>query len=129
MKILICGGRNYDPAMVIIKLSKDNFLENIIRDEFDLAWEDYKNDITIIQGGAKGADLGGKQFADYFGFNIEEYKADWKKYGKAAGPIRNKQMIDEGKPDLVIAFPGGSGTMNMIKQAKDAYIPVYKVGE
>jgi hypothetical protein len=58
---------------------------------------------------------------------MEEYKAKWDKYGKSAGPIRNKKMLDEGKPDLVFAFPGGPGTNNMIKQAKEKNILIYNI--
>ena len=52
------------------------------------------------------------------------YPANWKKHGRAAGPIRNKQMLEEAKPDLVIAFPGGAGTANMVKQAREAGVKV-----
>ena len=52
------------------------------------------------------------------GVVVEEFKADWDKFGRAAGPIRNAQMLREGKPDLVVAFPGGRGTANMVAQAK-----------
>ena len=55
------------------------------------------------------------------------YPADWDTHGRGAGPIRNKQMLEEGKPDLVIAFPGGKGTANMIGQAKEAGIPVREI--
>lgn len=58
-----------------------------------------------------------------------EYKADWTKHGKAAGPIRNKEMIDHAaKLDgILLAFPGGKGTADCIRQAKAAGIPVIKV--
>lgn len=87
---------------------------------------------VLIHGCAKGAD----QLSEYTTremFNTlgtmiayERYPADWEKYGKAAGPIRNKQMLDEGKPDMVIAFlaPDSRGTKNMIEQAEKADIPV-----
>ena len=48
------------------------------------------------------------------------YEAQWDKYGKAAGAIRNQQMLDEGKPELVVAFPGGRGTEDMVNRAKKA---------
>lgn len=75
--------------------------------------------------------------------NTERYPARWddlehpdaiiainkwgKEYNKNAGPIRNRQMIVEGKPDLVIAFPGGNGTNNMISQAILYKINIIKV--
>jgi hypothetical protein len=61
-------------------------------------------DLVIIHGGAKGADTLADQWAITNWVKIEEYKPNWEKHGKAAGPIRNKQMLDEGKPDLVIAL-------------------------
>jgi DNA-binding MurR/RpiR family transcriptional regulator len=67
---------------------------------------------------------------DHPRFEHLSYPADWEAYGKAAGPIRNQRMLDEGKPDLVIAFsdlPTTSGTYDMIKRAKAAGIPVYLV--
>jgi len=55
------------------------------------------------------------------------FPADWGKYSKSAGYIRNKQMLAEGKPDLVVAFPGGKGTANMVKLAKLANIPIHTI--
>jgi len=52
------------------------------------------------------------------------FPPEWKRYGPKAGPIRNKQMLDEGRPDLVVAFPGGNGTNDMVKKAKAAGIEV-----
>ncbi len=59
--------------------------------------------------------------------NLKAIPADWDKFGKGAGPIRNQQMIDEGKPDLVVAFPGGTGTADMVKRAKKHGIEVIEV--
>ena len=55
------------------------------------------------------------------------FPAEWKKHGKAAGPIRNRKMLQDGKPDLVLAFPGGRGTANMVELATDAGIRVMHV--
>jgi hypothetical protein len=73
--------------------------------------------ITIIHGAARGADTLAGLFAKMFGTKVEAYPADWDTHGKAAGPIRNQQMLDEGKPDLVVAFPGGAGTKHMKETA------------
>ena len=54
----------------------------------------------------------------------EEYPAEWGKYGRGADYKRNIQMLKEGDPDLVLAFPGGRGTENMIAEAKKAGVPV-----
>lgn len=53
-----------------------------------------------------------------------EFPADWDKYGKSAGYIRNQQMLDEGCPDYVVAFPGGAGTNMMKRIASKAGVPV-----
>jgi UDP-N-acetylmuramoylalanine-D-glutamate ligase len=55
------------------------------------------------------------------------FPADWKTHGKAAGPKRNRQMLDDAKPDLVVAFPGGRGTDDMVNKAKSRGVPVVRV--
>lgn len=114
MKILVCGGRDYND-----RTSFYYYMDDIAKL--------YGRPITIIEGGARGADRMAQEFAKADGYDLETYPADWKKHGKAAGPIRNKQMLDEGKPDLVVAFPGGKGTQNMVEQAKKANIPVESI--
>ena len=109
MKVLVCGGRNYnEKAIVFSTLASIHDSENITE---------------IIHGGASGADNLADVWAKSMGIPIKEFKADWEKHGRAAGPIRNQQMI-EYKPDLVVAFPGGKGTADMIKKAKTNKIPI-----
>ena len=67
-----------------------------------------------------------RKFAEWQGIPVKTFEADWDRHGKAAGPIRNKQMLDEGKPDLVVAFEGGKGTANMIAQAEAAGVRVFR---
>ena len=50
--------------------------------------------------------------------------ADWKQYGRGAGPIRNREMLQYSEPDIVVAFPGGAGTADMIRAARTAGYPV-----
>jgi len=57
------------------------------------------------------------------------YKADWEKFGKAAGPIRNGDMIRDMAPWFCLAFPGGKGTEDCVNQCKKAGIPVLRVEE
>ncbi len=122
MRILVCGSRDYTNR---IKLWQT--LDEILARFSDLLTTP---DLLLIQGGAKGADDLAKEWANERGINQHEYPADWKKYGKAAGPLRNKQMLDEGKPDLVIAFPKNGnidatkGTKDMVDQAYLRNIPV-----
>lgn len=74
--------------------------------------------IIIVSGGAKGADSLGEQFADKNNLKLEKYPAKWDKYGKAAGPQRNAQMVKNS--DGIIVFWDGksSGTKNLIENAK-----------
>lgn len=58
------------------------------------------------------------------GINRTVFKADWSKDGRKAGPVRNSVMLSVGKPDLVIAFPGGRGTADMVRKAKAKGVPV-----
>jgi hypothetical protein len=81
---------------------------------------------VVIEGEARGADQAAWQWAIQRGVPTAEFPADWETHGKAAGPIRNKQMLKEGKPDMIIAFhkhfEESRGTKNMITQAKKAKI-------
>jgi hypothetical protein len=113
MRILVCGGRDFN---------NDALLNETLN-------QHKCDDLTIIEGGAKGADLGALHWARHNAVPVETYRADWDKYGKRAGYIRNVQMLNEGKPDLVIAFPGGKGTQMMIMLAKSAGVPVVEVTE
>lgn len=109
--ILVCGGRDFKDAKC---------LNTVLSEEVS-------SDDKIIHGKARGADTLADKWARDHNINVKGYAANWTKYGHAAGPIRNKQMLVEGKPDLVIAFPGGVGTANMIKQAEDAGVEVLTI--
>lgn len=121
MRVLICGGRNF----------KNKKLFHKIMNEIDPATDKQilgDPDLVIIHGACStGADKMADEYIVVHCKNFEAYPANWDKYFKAGGPIRNQQMIDEGKPDLVVAFPGGKGTANMIRLAKKANIPVREI--
>lgn len=76
----------------------------------------------IVSGGATGADSLAELYAIKRGYPMKVYKADWDKYGKGAGPIRNTQIVMDS--DLVIAFrkPGSRGTQNTIYQAEQNFV-------
>jgi hypothetical protein len=111
MKALICGGRTYnDRAFLFDTLDR---LGN-------------KLGITsIVQGGAAGADALAREWARNRVVPCETYHADWNAYGRAAGPIRNREMIRDSNPGVVIAFAGGRGTNNLVNQALALDIPTY----
>ena len=80
----------------------------------------------LIHGAALGADSLAAQVAAELGIPIEAHPADWETHKRAAGPIRNAEMVAR-RPDLLLAFPGGKGTANMTRQAIAAGIPVRQV--
>jgi hypothetical protein len=131
LKALVCGGRHYgmvpDPMYTPDKgaiLDMANF--ELRRDErqFMIAKLDEIDPDIIINGAAFGADLIARDWAISRRRGCWTFPADWDRYGKAAGPIRNKQMLEWGRPDIVIAFPGGKGTRGMIALARAAGVPV-----
>jgi hypothetical protein len=82
--------------------------------------------VEIIEGGAKGADRLAREWAIERGVTYTTFKADWGKYRAAAGSLRNTAMLDMGRPSMVLAFPGGKGTANMVKQAQARGVLVVK---
>lgn len=136
MKILVCGGRDFGR----VHPQNENSLEQykFIMDVLGRLMIKYSKeynpkdnwlptDITIISGGASGADSAAIDFAISNFTKLEVYEAAWKTHGKAAGAIRNQQMLDEGKPDLVVAFPGGNGTADMVRRARNKGIEVKEI--
>ena len=125
MKILVCGGRNYNDKNVVFKTLDQACKEFSINYKPNDNW--LPSDITIVHGAAAGADSLADQWAVVNWCGNKPYPADWKKYGRAAGYIRNKKMLDEEHPDLVIAFPGGRGTDMMVGLAKGEKVPIWKI--
>lgn len=81
-------------------------------------------DLHLIHGAARGADTLARCWAESHGVPHTPYPADWTQHGKSAGAIRNRQMIQEGKPELVVAFPGGRGTQDMVDASTKAGIRI-----
>ena len=114
MRILVCGGRDFTGYTLLF-----NILEEIWNREHKPGTE-----FVVIEGDATGADFLAKCWVihefKHPKEHLETYPANWKLYGKKAGPIRNQQMLDEGKPDIVLAFPteNSVGTWDMIERAK-----------
>jgi hypothetical protein len=105
--VLICGSRHYDDEAT---------MRRVLSNELTLLDPNIEDDIRVIHGGATGADsLAAKVLARSI-YSVHAFPADWKKHGKAAGPIRNRQMLDE-RPDLVLAFGDGRGTRDTVAEA------------
>lgn len=112
MRVLVCGGRDYDDYFNIIRV-----LDGINK----------RHPITALgHGDAPGTDRLAGRWARFRKkeWAIKEYPADWDKHGKAAGIIRNREMNHKFKPWLVVAFPGGNGTRDMVNVARKANVKV-----
>jgi predicted Rossmann-fold nucleotide-binding protein len=112
MILIVCGGRDYN---------------NLAAVEHALYVVHAKKGITLlVEGGARGADQLARAWAIKNGVPHKTEEADWRTHGRAAGPIRNGLMLAKYKPDGVVAFPGGSGTADMMAQARAAGVKVWE---
>lgn len=110
MRVLVCGGRNFNDVSLL----------NRTLDAMHAA----ARITTVIHGTYRGADTLAGEWASEHNIRVDAYVPDWDQFGSAAGPKRNARMLSEGNPQLVIAFAGGRGTADMVKQAKLAGVPV-----
>lgn len=106
MRVLVCGGRGFSDRTLLFGV-----LDGIRKQHGPL---------HIIEGAAFGADMLAAQWAIENDQALEEFPADWKSHGRAAGPIRNQQMLADGKPEMAVAFAGGRGTNDMVERIKKA---------
>lgn len=106
MKVLVSGSRHYEDYERVKE----------VLDAYSIS--------HIIHGGARGADRLAGQYGTEMAIPVTVYPAAWDLHGKRAGPIRNTQMLKEGKPDIVVAFLASNsrGTRNMIDQSQHAGI-------
>lgn len=114
LRVLVCGGREYkDKERVYLELD---------------TLDSHFGPLLIISGVARGADSFGIDWGEERGYEVLKFPADWHTYGRAAGHIRNQQMLQTALPDLVLAFPGGTGTADMVRRALKAGVEVKKIG-
>lgn len=111
LRLIVCGGRDYaDRDHVFATLDHIHAQRNIA---------------LIIEGGATGADRLAREWAQDRGVPFRTEPANWTQFGRAAGPLRNARMLAL-EPDGVVAFPGGRGTENMVRQAEEDGVPVMR---
>ena len=117
MKILVCGGRDY---------YDENKIMEVLTDVIGL-----EKNVLVIHGACKtGTDSIVQKFCDSYLVTTKPYPANWEKFGRRAGPIRNQQMLDDNPDiDVFIAFPGGAGTKDMVKKAMQSKIPRINICE
>lgn len=113
MRAIVCGGRDFGDWF-LLKNTLDGIHAETPLDR-------------VATGAAPGADTLADTWARSRGIRVERYYALWRTHGNAAGPIRNQKMLDDERPDIVIAFPGGRGTADMVRRAEGAGVPVRHV--
>jgi hypothetical protein len=118
LRVIVCGDRDWEDQGAV-----DLFLD---------ALEALYHSLVLIEGCAPGADHCAEVWAQQRELSPHEhFPANWSEQGKAAGPIRNRQMLREGKPDLVLAFHddivNSKGTKDMVSIAKDAVVVTYVI--
>jgi hypothetical protein len=112
-RVLVCGGRDFSDAAWLARI-----LDHL---------HDASPFELLIHGGARGADTLAGNWAKARGVPVQVFRADWDKHGKVAGILRNKQMLEEGKPSLVVGFPGGRGTADMMRRTAEAGVDWLRV--
>lgn len=121
-RVIICGSRTWDDDQII-----DVIVSGLAQEYAPL---------VVIHGAAPGADSMAEESAhvdQVRGRNVDvvPFPADWNRHGRAAGPLRNQQMLEDGKPDWVIAFTdnleASRGTRDMVRRAHKAGVPCYIV--
>src|SRR5262249_443502 len=116
MRVLVCGGRDFEDAGLMISVLDRLHTQQV--------------STVLIHGNAGGADRIADAWASGRGIPREPYEVpqgEWDEIGKKAAPLRNQRMLDEGKPDLVVAFPGGGGTKDIVRRAVKAGVSVHEV--
>lgn len=132
MRVIVCGGRDYGRVRNPLgRLTP----EEVAAAKAQAAAEQQRvadalsglNVTALAHGAAPGADSVAHRWAIRHRVPVSPYPAAWHIDGKAAGPIRNARMLQEFRPDAVVAFPGGRGTADMIRQARAAGVRVILV--
>ena len=128
-KLLVCGGRAYSQkdAYILVRDALDKICEHHNWKTPPTVEGNYLYAVKVVSGGAKGIDTAAIDWAIVNWCNFVEFTARWEQHGRAAGAIRNQQMLDEAKPDYVVAFPGGKGTADMVRRAQKVNVPIIKV--
>lgn len=105
---LICGGRDFADQRMF-----DDVMGRLVA-----MWG---CPAKVVHGDARGADMMADNWARLMAVEIVACPADWEKHGAAAGPIRNEDMLINHLPKRIIAFPGGKGTADMVRRAKNRH--------
>jgi hypothetical protein len=113
MRLLVCGGREFTDVQAAFAALDRLHARNPVS--------------LLIEGGARGADAIARYWADENAIPFVTFQADWDGLGPSAGPLRNIRMLQEGRPDMVAAFPGRRGTAHMVRIAEEAGVHVVRL--
>jgi YspA, cpYpsA-related SLOG family len=116
MRVLVCGGREFTNRAGL-------------QQSLDALNAQHGPFTCLMHGGAVGADTEAGLWAEARSIPVQVFAADWEGEGHKAGPKRNRRMLAEGKPDLVVAFPGKYGTAHMVRIAKLDGVRTVEIGE
>lgn len=145
LRVLVCGSRTFKDA-AIVEAILDGLYQHHTMGHLTVEMSSF----VVIEGGQVSREGDERWGVDYFAaqwaehapthshnespddphFEHLQFPADWSRHGKAAGPIRNQQMLDEGKPDIVVAITDkpleeSRGTADMVRRAQAAGIRTY----
>lgn len=109
-RVIVCGGRDYNDWRML----------SDALDALEIG--------SLAHGAARGADRLAEHWAYLRGVPYYAYPARWDRDGRSAGVRRNQLMLELFKPHLVVAFPGGRGTADMVQRARAANVPVVDFG-
>lgn len=116
MKLIVAGSRDLDEGTVYAEMAKLRSEGHVLAQATE-----------IVSGCARGADTAGERYARSFGIPVKKFPADWSKYGKSAGPMRNRQMAEYGDVLLLIWDGKSRGSANMKSQMVTRNKKVYEV--
>lgn len=115
-RVLICGSRTWTDRKLMAQVMGDLPVGTVI----------------IYGAHWAGADAIAGELADYYGLRKLLFPAQWNRFGRLAGPLRNSAMLTQGKPDVVYAFRcmgKSDGTDDMVEKALKAGVPVVRIWE
>lgn len=120
-RVLVCGSRSWDDPSIV----------GVVLAGYERRASELGGRLSVISGMARGADSHAAAWADNHSVPLLKYPADWKTFGKRAGFVRNKRMLDEGRPDVVVAFArdlaSSRGTNMMVELARSAGVKTWVV--
>lgn len=117
-RVVVTGGRNYHNSQMV---------KSVLIHLRQVVVAQQSSRPLVVHGAAAGLDSLVGEYCDRLDIPVAEFPAQWNRYKGRAGPRRNAEMLDVVEPQVVIAFPGGSGTRDCVNAAKRRRIPVLEV--